>query len=237
MHRGVSQEMNLNDSSASKPSLSHCLSCPEGNAGRCSKPFCCLTGSVETQCLRQSKQTLKPKPRMTDLSHLWISRPFLWSPSAFLEFLGAAVTLHPKDVLPVVSGVAEGFLPFLWVCTLWKFGSSLWAGFCSFALMPVSILSSSSCSVILAAFPAPHAGLCLLMAGSSKAVIYFWEFYLMCVSIACTSDLRVLVLERVNNPNRNGKPFTASFCGIKASAVYGRNLMIPFRKIYFDIIF
>lgn len=87
-------------------------------------------------------------------------------------------------------------------------------------------------------FSSPTCWTLLLVPDSSKAVIYFWEqLYLMFVSIGCTSDLRVLTLESVNNPNRNGKPFTASFCGIKTSAVYLRNLMIPFRKIYFDIIF
>lgn len=149
------------------------------------------------------------------------------------------MTLHPQGwVSPVVSGVAEGFPPFslsVHLVEVWKLSLGRILEVCSCAdLHPqLFLLLSDPCS-----FSSPTCWTLLLMPDSSKAGIYFWEqLYLMCVSIGCTSDLRVLTLESVNNPNRNGKPFTASFCGIKTSAVYGRNLMVPFRKIYFDIIF
>lgn len=176
---------------------------------------------------------------MTDLSHLWISRPLMSSPSGFLEFLGVGGTLHPQGcVLPCGQWGCRGIPPFplgVHLVEVWKLSLGRILQVCPPASLHPQLfpLLSDPCS-----FSSPTCWTPLLMPDSRKAVIYFWEqLYLMCVSIGCTSDLRVLTLESVNNPNRNGKPFTASFCGIKTSAVYGRNLMIPFRKIYFDIIF
>lgn len=160
--------MNLNGSSASKPSLSHHLSYPEGKAGRCSKSFCCLTVSVEPQCLRKPKQTetQAQNDRLEPLVDLQAIN------AVTIRISGVLRSCSPRMCLTWGCRGISLFSLGVHLVEVWKLSLGRILQVCPHAsLSPqLFLLLSDPCSLC-----SPTCWTLLLMADSSEAGIYFWE--------------------------------------------------------------